>query len=98
MLLVEQERLDRRSTPVQHTHKGLRGKGLGERFDAAVGVPRVAGLQETHPAELPDVGKTQPPAVLERQPDVGVGGRFRDFRRLNDQATGHTQVHRQSPA
>ena len=39
MLLVEQKRLDRRSTPVQHTHKGLRGKVLRERFDPAVGVP-----------------------------------------------------------
>ncbi len=98
MLLVEQERLDRRPTPVQHTHKGLRGKGLRERFHPAVGVPHLAGLQQPHATELADVGETQPPAVPKAQANVGVGVRFRDARRLNDQPPGHAQVHRQSPA
>jgi hypothetical protein len=70
--LIQEERLDRRATPRQHTQERLAGKALGKGLDPAVRVPGLVFSEETHPSKGPNVGEAQTDAVFEPDEDASV--------------------------
>ena len=92
--LIEQEGLDRRATPDQHTHKRVGGKPLGQGLDARR--PRPRGRPRPSSRMRPNwrtsakheprvVGEIEHARCCRAAPRASPGG-------LDDEAAGHAQV------